>query len=346
MRRLLWWPTLLACCCLLAGAAGAQTAQPASTAQAAQPAPLQASALALVVNDDEPDSVAIAELYRQAHGVPAANIAHVRIAGRPQRLSAAAFDKLKKEIDAQLPANVRAVLMVWTAPYAVECNSITAAYTNGFDADQCARSCGPGKASALFDAPAAAAAARLSMLMPIESVPLAKQLIARGASRSFQLPAATAYFLHTSDPARSSRAQFFPRSGVVPQKSLTVKTLRTDVLEGARDIMLYQTGLVRVAKLDTLQFLPGALADHLTSTGGDLLSDSQMSSLRWLEAGATASYGTVSEPCNYWQKFPHPTVLLKRYLSGLTALEAYWTSVAWPAQGLFIGDPLAAPYRR
>ncbi|MNT97055.1 hypothetical protein D3C72_2392840 [compost metagenome] len=69
-----------------------------------------------------------------------------------------------------------------------------------------------------------------------------------------------------------------------------------------------------------------------------------MSSQRWLEAGATASYGTVSEPCNYWQKFPNPTVLLRRYLSGMTALEAYWGSVAWPAQGLFIGDPLAAPY--
>jgi hypothetical protein len=39
----------------------------------------------------------------------------------------------------------------------------------------------------------------------------------------------------------------------------------------------------------------------------------QMSSLRWLEAGATASYGTVSEPCNHWQKFPHPSVLLRHY---------------------------------
>ena len=46
------------------------------------------------------------------------------------------------------------------------------------------------------------------------------------------------------------------------------------------------------------------------------------------------------------QKFPHPTVLLKRYLSGDSAIEAYWKSVAWPAQGVFIGDPLAAPYAR
>lgn len=80
--------------------------------------------------------------------------------------------------------------------------------------------------------------------------------------------------------------------------------MRQDVLEGAQDIMIYQTGLARVGKLETLRFLPGALADHLTSYGGDLLGSGQMSSLRWLEAGATASYGTVSEPCNHWQKFP------------------------------------------
>jgi uncharacterized protein (TIGR03790 family) len=92
--------------------------------------------------------------------------------------------------------------------------------------------------------------------------------------------------------------------------------------------------------------VPGALADHLTSLGGDLLGDGQMSSLRWLGAGATASYGSVSEPCNYWQKFPNPTVLLKHYVQGNSAIEAYWKSVAWPTQGLFIGEPLAAPYRK
>jgi hypothetical protein len=53
----------------------------------------------------------------------------------------------------------------------------------------------------------------------------------------------------------------------------------------------------------------------------------------------------VSEPCNYWQKFPNPSVLLKHYVQGNSAIEAYWKSVAWPAQGIFIGEPLAAPYR-
>jgi uncharacterized protein (TIGR03790 family) len=111
-----------------------------------------------------------------------------------------------------------------------------------------------------------------------------------------------------------------------------------------KDIMVYETGLAHVPKLDTLGFMSGALADHLTSFGGDLLGSGQMSSLKWLEAGATASYGTVSKPCNYWQKFPNPTVLLAYYLSGESAVEAYWKSVVWPVQGLFIGEPLASPY--
>lgn len=95
------------------------------------------------------------------------------------------------------------------------------------------------------------------------------------------------------------------------------------------------------------QWLPGALADHLTSAGGQLLGGhAQMSVLDWLESGATASYGTVSEPCNHLQKFPHPQVLLLHYLQGASALEAYWRSVAWPAQGVFVGAPLAAPFAR
>jgi hypothetical protein len=32
------------------------------------------------------------------------------------------------------------------------------------------------------------------------------------------------------------------------------------------------------------------------------------------------------------------------YLAGDTLIEAYWKSVAMPAQGLFIGEPLAAPF--
>jgi uncharacterized protein (TIGR03790 family) len=110
--------------------------------------------------------------------------------------------------------------------------------------------------------------------------------------------------------------------------------------------MFYFTGVVVVNGLETLRFMPGAIADHLTSSGGNLTDSSQMSAMRWLEAGATGSYGTVVEPCAMTQKFPFPAVVVAHYLQGETLIEAYWKSVLMPGQGIFIGEPLAAPFRR
>ncbi|WP_344762894.1 TIGR03790 family protein [Actimicrobium antarcticum] len=310
---------------------------------------LQADQLAVIINDADPLSVQAGEYYREARQIPAQNIIHVRIPGSPRNLSRVAFAKLKQEIDAQLTPSMQAMLMIWTAPYAVECNSITSAMTLGFDAQQCIKTCAPGKPSPYYNAitrqPFTEFGIRPSMLLPTESFEQAKALIDRGVQSGFRVYPSTAYYLITADKARNSRAAYFPPAGAIPQKKLVIKTLRQDSLIDAADIMVYQTGAVSVPHLETLRFQAGALADHLTSAGGDLLGKGQMSSLRWLDAGATASYGSVSEPCNYWQKFPNSSVLLKHYLAGETAIEAYWKSVGWPAQGVFIGEPLAAPYR-
>ena len=69
-----------------------------------------------------------------------------------------------------------------------------------------------------------------------------------------------------------------------------------------------------------------------------------MSALRWLEAGATGSYGTVVEPCNVPGKFPNPGSLMENYGSGHSLIQAYWQSVQQPGEGIFIGEPLAAPF--
>lgn len=311
---------------------------------------MSAATLALVINDDDPHSVEVGAYYRSSRQIPDRNVVHVRIPNAPHALTPPAFKKLKDEIDSQLAPNVQAILMVWTAPYAVACNAITAAMTLGFNPALCEDTCARVAASPYYNAstarPYSDLGLRPSMLLPIDSVAQAKALIDRGVQSEFRTLPASAWFLTTSDHARNARSGLFPPSGVVATKKLAVHNLHRDSISDVRDIMIYQTGLPSVAGLETLTFRPGALADHLTSNGGDLLGNSQMSSLRWLEAGATASYGTVSEPCNYWQKFPNPTVLTRRYLSGDSAIEAYWKSVAWPTQGVFIGEPLARPYRR
>jgi hypothetical protein len=44
------------------------------------------------------------------------------------------------------------------------------------------------------------------------------------------------------------------------------------------------------------------------------------------------------------QKFPIPAIAMFYYALGASALEAYWKSVPWPGEGVFIGDPLARPF--
>ncbi|MDP3088402.1 MAG: TIGR03790 family protein [Methylotenera sp.] len=305
--------------------------------------------VAVVVNTANMNSVEIGEYYLKARGVPQENLIRVSIPDSPKKLSAAQFEKLKQQITEKLSPEIQVILLVWTAPYAVECNSITSALTLGFHASLCAKSCDPAPMSRYFNSPARLPSEhglRLSMLIPTESVESSKALIDRGVLSGFNLNTANGFFLITSSSIHNTRSQFFPKSVYLSEKKLRLIRLRADRIERKKGIMFYHTGGASVTKLDTLEFLPGALADHLTSYGGDLLGHGQMSSLRWLDAGATASYGTVSEPCNYWQKFPNSAVLLDHYLSGETAIEAYWKSVAWPTQGVFIGEPLAAPYCR
>jgi len=324
-------------------AAGQEGASPAKSSV------LGPDNVALVINDADPNSVKVGEYYQMARGIPKKNIVHVKIPDAPHKLSLSEFTRIKWEIETQLNPAEQVILLSWTTPYAVECNSITYALTFGYDAEQCKNTCATGKPSPYFNSasrkPFDDYGIRLTMLLPADSFPKAKALIDRGVQSDAGVFRSTAYYLSTSDIARNTRARFYPPSGLnIPRTGLAVMNLKSDKLVGARDIMIYQTGLAWVEELDSLNFLPGALADHLTSAGGDLYGKNQMSILRWLDAGATASYGTVSEPCNYWQKFPNPAVMLKWYVNGATAIEAYWKSVAWPAQGLFVGEPLAAPY--
>lgn len=331
---------LPACTC---GAVAAAPAEPASSRESG----LDARQLAIVINDDDPDSVAVGAYYQRRRAIPAENVVHVRIPGRPHALAPSRFRELKEDIGRRLGPRIQAVLMLWSAPYKVGCHGITGAYTMGYDEALCRDTCGAGRPSRYFNAPGRRPfgdyGMRLSMLLPIASQAEAEALIDRGVVSGMRRIPSHAWYLTTSEAARNARAAFFPKPGVRGAHALTVHRLNADALEHAGDVLVYQLGKAEVERLDTVRFVPGALAGHLTSHGGELLGGGQMSSLRWLAAGATASYGTVGEPCNHWQKFPNPGVLLRHY--GDSAIEAYWKSVAWPAQGVFIGEPLAAPFR-
>lgn len=185
------------------------------------------------------------------------------------------------------------------------------------------------------------------MAVAARSFELAKELIDRGIESDGSLPAGRAYLLTTTDASRNVRSQLYPMAArVVEEKGLKAILRKPEAKGDKKHVLFYFIGRERVEGLETLDFVNGAIADHLTSFGGVLIDSPQMSALRWLEAGATGSYGTVVEPCNLLQKFPHPAVVANHYLQGETLVEAYWKSVLMPGQGIFIGEPLAAPFSR
>jgi len=329
------------------------TAADLSSSVLYRPSQLTAKNVAVVFNQNDAKSIEIANYYMVARNIPKQNLIGISIPADTQSsISPEKFAPIKQAVDGQLNTDIQVIVLVWTTPFAVGCNSITAAMTFGYQAKQCENTCGAGTLSPYFNhaslQPFRDLGIRLSILIPTDSVSSAKALIDRGVLSSFSVNEGTAYFLKTADSARSKpRERFFPKDlSTIQTRRLFLRTLNTESIQHKRDVMFYFTGQVSVANLDTLNFLPGAVGDHLTSFGGELTPSNPSRITQWTEAGATGSYGTVSEPCNYWQKFSNPQVLLSHYLAGETLIESYWKSVAWPTQGLFIGEPLAAPYQK
>lgn len=316
---------------------------------------LTAAQLGLVINTADPYSVQVGEFYIKARRLAPEQVLRLELPLHAA-LSADEFSAFSARVTAYFGTSIQALALAWTTPYAVNCNSITGALALGYDDALCARVCSPSRLSPYFaravTKPFTDLHLRPSMLLAARDIAAAKAMIERGVSADFSLGLrgaipVNAWFVNTSDTVRSVRGRYFPPSGALPGAGVDVHVVQTDAVAGADRVLLYQTGRMQVDKLETLRWVPGGVGDHLTSFGGRLTGDTgQMSILDWIDSGATASYGTVSEPCAHPQKFPHPQVLLLNYLQGTTVLEAYWRSVAWPQQGVFIGEPLAAPFAR
>ena len=313
---------------------------------------LDPTQLAVIVNTWDPLSVEIGKYYAAQRGISFQNF--IKVGFRPGRstLPAKEFATIKAWADEQALPHIQAYALTWAAPYRVECMSITSAFAFGFDPAFCANDCSPTRPSPYFNSrvrmPYSELKIRLSMVVASGSLEQAKALIDRGLRSDGTLPEGAAYLLSTSDAARNVRSGTYPvvQALLRRQSRVHAKVLTEDILLGAHDILFYFTGMARVEGLETLGFLPGAIADHLTSAGGQLTESGQMSALAWLEAGATGSFGAVVEPCNLPEKFPNPVIVIGNYLRGDTLIEAYWKSVAMPGQGIFVGEPLATPFRR
>lgn len=306
------------------------------------------SEIAVIVNVNDRESIEIGEYYREKRRVPSQNIIKVDFNAHREVITEKEFNKIKDKIDKIVPDNVQAFALAWMHPYRVNCMSITTAFALGYSKDYCAIGCKPTKKTSYFNStshqPFKDFGLRPTMMLAGHSVKEVKELIDRGVASDSTYPTGKGYLVQTSDKARNTRAFLYDQ--VIATYSDMFDFVKTDAeyIEGKSDVLFYFIGAANVLKIESNRFLPGAIADHLTSAGGALFGKSQMSILQWIKAGATASYGAVVEPCNFPQKFPNPGVVAGHYLTGESLIEAYWKSVQMPGQGVFVGEPLARPY--
>jgi uncharacterized protein (TIGR03790 family) len=303
--------------------------------------------LGVIYNRNDRSSTGVARYYAEQRRIPTTNLIGLSVPDSAT-MSRDELKQLRTEMLLKLPSNVQSLLLVWSRPYAVECMSVTTAFAAGYQPGFCEPGCQRTTLSPLFDTvgwlPADTTGWLPAMLLPSADEALARAVIDRAIKADGSAPSGTVYLVRTQDAARNGRAAGFADAEALLSRRVRIVEVATPVKAPLANILAYFTGAERVEELSRLSFRPGAAADHLTSTGGQLEGSSQMSVLEWLRQGATASYGSVSEPCNHLGKFPDPAVFLDHYRSGDTLLEAYWKSVAMPGQGLFVGEPLARPY--
>jgi hypothetical protein len=191
--------------------------------------------------------------------------------------------------------------------------------------------------------------APIPFLLTADDLQTAKAVVDRGVASDASFPDGL-FCLHGSpDTMRNIRHRTY--SAVARQFELFGRGERVAVNPGAdpvpnQPVLGYMTGrgYLPTQYIDMV-FAPGAIAEHLTSCAG-MIPDpcmNQSTVWDWMRLGATASYGTVSEPCTFREKFPDP-MLFFWYSRGFTAGEALAMAVRNPYQGIWVGDPLAAPF--
>ena len=186
----------------------------------------------------------------------------------------------------------------------------------------------------------------LAMMLTDATLAGAELQLVGGVASDSSSPTQTVYLARTSDSARNVRYVEFDNAVFDSRVrgDYSVQRVGTDSTSFTNSFGLL-TGLADFS-LPANAFVPGAIADSLTSFGGLILGpNDQTPLLAFLEAGAAGSYGTVVEPCNYVVKFPSPMDYVYQN-RGFCLAEAYYQSILNPYQGLLAGEPLSAPFAR
>ena len=326
----------------------------------------------VVVNQNSPQSVQLGNDYCEQRGVPPQNL--LRMTGwtggsinwSPADFQICLLNPLLAMVASRgLTHQAQFVLLSMDIPYRVTDdtgqNSTTSALFYGFKTNtapvagyaSCSLPDNSSNSYAHSELPfrqarpnTAATNSFLAIMLTDTNLAGAENILARSVAADATCPTQAVYLAKTSDSARNVRFVEFDNSVFENQLADNLAISRVDTDSTAfTNLFGLMTGLADFS-LNTNAFVPGALGDSLTSFGGDILENSgQTPALAFLEAGAAGSYGTVVEPCNYPQKFPDPVDYFYQ-ARGFSVAEAYYQSVLNPFEGLFVGEPLAAPFAR
>lgn len=169
------------------------------------------------------------------------------------------------------------------------------------------------------------------------------QCIERGVQSDGTSPTGGIYFVVTDDVRSSCRDWQFAHAS----RELTARRISSIITNSfpqkVSDVMGIMIGSAWVNGIQNNKYLPGCMAEHLTSLAAVFDTANQMKVSAWIKAGTTITAGTVTEPMSIWTKFPSASFYV-HYSAGCTALESLYQSIRCPLQILLIGEPLAQPW--
>lgn len=184
------------------------------------------------------------------------------------------------------------------------------------------------------------------------SFPEVVDYLRRGAASDGTRPDGTVYLMENENVRSETRQPLFPAT----LRELARRGRKGEILTKGQD---RQDGIVPIGRDDVIgavlgfsdydwgksnsRLLPGAIAEALTSYGGDFEYPNQTKLSASLRYGAAGSSGAAAEPFALQQKFPVP-LLHAYYADGCSLAEAFYQSILQPYQLLIVGDPMARPF--
>jgi len=332
----------------------------------------------VVVNQNSTNSVQLGNYYCEKRGVPPQNF--LRISNGSWSGSNVWWTRSEFETnllnplmamlaDRGLTNQADYVVLSMDFPYQVTAangiNSTTAALFYGFKTDDCTNDCPAGLPScnlpvassnayaaseSIFrQTPPIAAGSNSWLVTMITSSNLAqaRAIIDNGVAGDCTFPTQMIWLAKSDDVFRNVRYSEFDNTIFDARAAGNLSIQRTNLSSpyGLTNLAGYQFGHYQF-NIQSNVFIPGAIADSLTSYGGLIYQPNDHTTLlAFLYAGASGSYGTVVEPCAYLEKFPSPQDYF--YQSrGFSLAECYYQSLVNPYQGLMVGEPLSAPFAR